>query len=154
MRLSFVSLLSVVVSTLGWTASDARAHCEIPCGIYGDEARLAMILEDIGTIEKAMTKIDELASDLSNINQLTRWVNNKETHANRIQETVTQYFMTQRIKVPAADDEKAVSAYHEKLALLHQMLVYAMKCKQTTDPVNATRLHELTHEFKKAYTGA
>ena len=150
MRLLFVSVLSVVL----WTTTDALAHCEIPCGIYGDDARFSMIYEDITTIEKSMAKIDELSGDLGNINQLARWVSSKETHATRIQETVSQYFLTQRIKVPDMSDAEAVSSYQHKLALLHQMLVSAMKCKQTTDPANAARLHELTDEFKQAYTGA
>jgi nickel superoxide dismutase len=36
-----------------------------------------------------------------NYNQLVRWIMNKETHADEIQRIVTQYFMTQRIKVDA-----------------------------------------------------
>ena len=69
----------------------ALAHCEIPCGIFGDEARFAAIQENITTIEKSMVKIEELSGDLKNINQLTRWVNNKEHHADDIRQIVTQY---------------------------------------------------------------
>ncbi len=148
MRSTFTSLLLVTM----WCATDVSAHCEIPCGIYGDDARFASIFEDIETIQKAMTQIEKLSDSLSDINQLTRWVNNKESHANHVQEVVTQYFMTQRVKLPDFSDEDAVTSYRDKVALLHQMLVYAMKCKQTTDPVDATRLHELTHQFMKAYT--
>ena len=86
----------------------ALAHCEIPCGIYGDEARFAAIQENITTIEKSMVKIEELSDDLKNINQLTRWVNNKEHHADDIRQIVTQYFMTQRIKLPDENDAGAV----------------------------------------------
>ncbi len=141
MRSLYVPLLMATM----WCTTDASAHCEIPCGIYGDDARFSSIFEDIETIHKSMTKINELSSTPGDANQLVRWVNNKETHANRIREVVTQYFMTQRIKIPDFSDEKAVASYHDKLALLHQMLVYAMKCKQTTDSANADRLHELTH---------
>ena len=134
-------------------ATGAYAHCEIPCGIYGDEARFAAIQENITTIEKSMVKIDELSGDLKNINQLTRWVNNKEHHADDIRHIVTQYFMTQRIKLPDESDAQAVAAYEKKLVLLHKMMVYAMKCKQTTDLANAEKLHDLTHEFKTVYSG-
>ena len=96
-------------------------------------------------MQKSIKKIDEFSSTPGNANQLVRWVNNKETHADHIREVVTQYFMTQRIKIPDLGDEEAVTSYRDKLALLHQMLVYAMKCKQTTDSANADRLHELTH---------
>jgi len=59
--------------------------------------------------------------------------------------------MTQRIKLPAEGDAAAVAAYRDRLALLHKMLVYAMKCKQTTDLENARHLHDAAHAFKKAY---
>ena len=127
------------------------AHCEIPCGIYGDELRFSMIEENIRTVEKSMKMIVELSGDSANANQVARWVNNKESHADHIREIVTQYFLTQRIKLPPPEIE-AQEAYRNKLALLHQMLVYAMKCKQTTDTANADRLRELSQEFKQAYS--
>ena len=43
------------------TAAPLLAHCEIPCGIYGDEARFVAIEEDLTTIEKAMKQITALA---------------------------------------------------------------------------------------------
>jgi hypothetical protein len=146
------TLAALAVAAALWQASPADAHCEIPCGIYGDDLRFSTILEDIQTIEKSMKKIAELSGDVGNINQLTRWVNNKEHHADRIREIVTQYFMTQRIKLPDESDAAAVAAYRDKLALLHKMLVYAMKCKQTTELAHAKTLHDVTHQFKAAYT--
>ena len=127
------------------------AHCEIPCGIYGDELRFSMIEENIATVEKSMKKIVELSGDDANANQVARWVNNKEKHADDIREIVTQYFLTQRIKLPSPESG-AQAAYKNKLALLHQMLVYAMKCKQTTDTANVDKLRELAQEFKQAYS--
>ena len=127
------------------TAGYAAAHCEIPCGIYDDQMRFAMIGEHITTIEKSMKQISELADQKSlNHNQLSRWVMNKENHANELQHIVTQYFMTQRIKPDA-------KRYNEKLALLHKMLVYAMKCKQTTDLSHVATLRTLLREFQEVY---
>lgn len=125
--------------------SNAAAHCEIPCGIYDDEMRITLVLEHITTIEKSMNIITEIEkSKQHNANQLIRWVTNKEIHANEIQEIVSQYFMTQRIKAGAKD-------YEKKLALLHQMLVVSMKCKQTTDISNITKLRTLVNEFQTLY---
>ena len=76
-----------------------------------------------------------------------RWISNKEQHATRIQETVTQYFMTQRIK----PDQKM---YTEKVTVLHQMLLAAMKCKQTTDLVHVATLRTLMKNFEKLYFGS
>lgn len=126
-------------------AASAAAHCEIPCGIYDDEARIGMLLEHVATIEKSMNQITTIEKNKDhNANQLVRWVMNKEKHATELQEIVTQYFMTQRIKF----DTKA---YEKKLALLHQMLVYAMKCKQSTDLAHTAKLTGLIQEFKQLY---
>lgn len=151
-RKSFKIFCSVILVAHVWTVA-LFAHCEVPCGIYNDKARIEMIKEHVTTIEKSMNKIIELskAGD-KNYNQLVRWVNNKEEHATKIQHIVTQYFMTQRIKLPA--DAAGEKAYSEKLALLHSMLVYAMKSKQTTDTKNCDKLRELVEKFDTAYFGA
>lgn len=139
-------LQGVIISFLMvLTAASAAAHCEIPCGIYDDEARIAMLHEHVATIEKSMQQIVAIEKgEHHNANQLIRWVMNKEQHANELQEIVTQYFMTQRIKFDAKD-------YDQKLALLHQMLVYAMKCKQTTDLAHTAKLTSVINEFSKLY---
>ena len=123
----------------------AFAHCEIPCGIYDDETRINIIKEHIVTIEKSMNQIIGLEKDEHhNSNQLVRWIMNKEHHADEIQEIVTQYFMTQRIKLDMKN-------YEKQLKLLHQMLIYSMKCKQTTDLTNVTKLKNLVNDFKALY---
>ena len=86
-----------------------------------------------------------------NANQLVRWVNNKEDHADQIREIVAQYFLAQRIKAPADDDPAARTAYTRKLALLHQMIVSAMKCKQTTDVAHVKKSRELLQAFQALY---
>jgi nickel superoxide dismutase len=63
-----------------------------------------------------------------------------------IQQTVSQYFMTQRIK---PDTEK----YAEKISVLHKMLLASMKCKQTTDPAHVNTLRSLLKEFEILYFG-
>lgn len=126
--------------------SNTGAHCEIPCGIYDDQLRAKLIGEHAGTIEKSMKQIMKLSKDSANFNQLVRWVSNKESHATKIQHIVSQYFMTQRIK---PDQEK----YTEKLTVLHQMLLAAMKCKQTTDVSHVNDLRMLLKKFEVLYFG-
>ncbi len=129
------------------TASFAAAHCEIPCGIYDDEMRIKMIAEHIVTIEKSMKEVIALQEKSPlDYNQITRWVMNKEHHANEIQKIVAQYFMTQRIAAGASD-------YMKKMSLLHKMLVTAMKCKQTTDLKYTSELNLLIKEFHNVYFG-
>jgi len=139
--------LGLAILSVFFAAGTAGAHCEIPCGIYDDGMRLEQIAEHIKTIEKSMNEIKELSNgNPLNYNQLVRWVSNKETHANEIQHIVTQYFMTQRIKPDA-------KKYAEKLKVLHHMLIYAMKSKQTTDPANTEKLKSLLKEFEILYHG-
>ena len=148
----FRILFLVVAGSMVWTAA-LFGHCEVPCGIYNDKLRVDLLKEHITTIEKSMNEIIELsrAGD-KNYNQLVRWIENKDQHANEIQHIVSQYFMTQRIKPPQNDSEK--EAYQNKLGLLHEMLIYAMKCKQTTDVGNCAKLNELVDKFSAAYFGA
>ena len=55
-------------------AQHAHAHCQIPCGIYDDHARVASMLEDVATIRKAVAQIAELSgkTDPQSQNQLVR----------------------------------------------------------------------------------
>jgi nickel superoxide dismutase len=131
--------------------SAASAHCEIPCGIYGDKMRIKMIEEDITTIEKSMKEISKLSKEKPvNYNQLVRWISNKDVHANKIQETVYQYFMAQRIK-PSAEKGKALEKYLKEITLLHRIIIYSMKAKQTIDLANCTKLRDLLKEFSSSY---
>lgn len=135
----------IVIATLLTMSFNANAHCEIPCGIYDDAARIKLLNEHITTIEKSMHMITELEQDKHhNSNQLIRWVMNKEDHANQLQEIVTQYFMTQRLKTDAKE-------YDKQLSLLHRMLLGAMKSKQTVDLAHTTKLKSLVSQFEKLY---
>jgi nickel superoxide dismutase len=145
-------LLGAMVAAISLLSPQpAFSHCEIPCGIYGDEMRFDMIEENIRTVEKSMKLITELSKEgEKNYNQIVRVIN-KEKHAKRIQRIVYQYFMTQRVKPVSAEKKDEYKKYLEKLELLHQMLVYAMKAKQTTDLGHVTTLRSLLTRFRTAY---
>ena len=146
------SIASVVAVMWLVGAGRADAHCQIPCGIYDDELRFTLLAEDITTIEKSMQQITALSAEGDkNYNQLVRWVTNKEEHADRFQRTIAEYFLTQRIKPVDAADEEEYSAYQRLVTLCHQMLVEAMKSKQTTDTAHPARLRELLSAFREAY---
>ncbi len=153
---NYLKLLSVsfFVLVIIMGSNSVFAHCQIPCGIYGDEMRFQMIEEDITTVEKSMQQIVELSGQSPiNYNQLVRWINNKDEHAQKIQDVVDAYFLTQRIKPVDPTDKQAYGEYSHKVVLLHQMLYYAMKAKQTTDLDNIAKLRSLLTEFHEAYFG-
>lgn len=128
------------------------AHCEIPCGIYEDTLRIELIKEHITTIEKSMKMIIELSKeDPLNYNQIVRWVNNKEDHAKKLQDIVNQYFLYQRISPVDPEQTELYEKYIHQLTLLHKLLVYSMKAKQTTDLSYVEKLNTTILEFEKAY---
>lgn len=153
MRKVLLSLVVLSISLLLFT-QPAFSHCEVPCGIYGDEMRFDMISEHIKTIEKSMKMIKKLSEEKNiNYNQLVRWVNNKEKHSQEIQSIVYQYFMTQRIRPVHEKNTEEHRRYIRQLTLLHEMLVYAMKSKQTTDIENIEKLKSLLSDFRNVYFG-
>lgn len=142
---SFLAALSVVAFV-----SFASAHCQVPCGIYGDQLRFEQMLEDEHTISKAQIQINEaFESEMTPqaANQLARWVATKEEHATKIQQTMLAYFLAQRIK--PSDD----ASYAKKLMAAHAIIVSAMKCKQSADPDTAKVLEKAIFDFYRAYEG-
>jgi nickel superoxide dismutase len=127
------------------------AHCQVPCGIYNDAARIIQIQEDFSTIQKAMIKIEELSQqkDATSMNQLTRWIMTKDDHASKIQKVVSDYFLTQRIKVKTEGSE--FDKYVNQTTILQQILVSAMKCKQTVNYSNVNHGVELVDKFVGYY---
>ena len=123
------------------------AHCQVPCGIYDDAARIIQIKEDFETIQKSISKINSLSdnSDPLTFNQINRWIITKENHASNIQKVVSEYFLTQRIKVD--DNEK----YVNQITTLHKVLVTAMKCKQTVSQDHVTNGIKLIDKFCEYY---
>ncbi len=135
------------------TSTAALAHCEVPCGIYDDEARFQMLSEHILTIEKAMGQIVTLsADDKPNYNQIVRWVATKEKHAEAFQEIVSQYFLIQKIKPVSGEDKAQAAHYLGLLEDAHNLLVLAMKAKQSTDMTVVGQLREQLAAFKAHYS--
>jgi nickel superoxide dismutase len=150
MKLRFAllgALLSLLlVSSLAWS------HCQVPCGIYDDAARIQSMREDATTIEKAMNSIVELAakSDALSANQLTRWIMTKEDHASKVITVVSEYFLTQKLK-PVAAGEDGYDVYLGKLADHHAVMRAAMICKQTVDPANVATLRAAIEKLAEDY---
>lgn len=142
----------IIIAVFAALTTNVFAHCQVPCGIYGDMTRVVLLKEHLTTIEKSMNQINELsASPQTNMNQLVRWVNNKETHADEFSEIVTYYFLAQRVKIAEESDSEAYAKYQKQAVLLHQMVVFAMKCKQTTDVKNVEKLRSLIDQFNDTY---
>ena len=129
------------------------AHCQVPCGIYDDAVRIIQIREHVTTIEKAMNQIDQLTNDESsaqNMNQLIRWINTKEEHATFIQSIIADYFLAQRIK-HKKNNEPGRQQYVDQTLLLQQIIVAAMKSKQSIDKSGPESVSILLNQFVELY---
>lgn len=132
--------------TLCLVGSYSFGHCQVPCGIYDDVSRVQQMLEDVSTINKAIDQIIELndKSDAQSAQQLVRWVNNKEIHADKIIATISNYFLTQRVK-PSAED------YLVRLSLHHRVILLSMKVKQNADAEVAKDLRQAVEALSNYY---
>ena len=146
----FLPALFIIASL--FISNKSIAHCEVPCGIYNDEIRIALLYEHFTTIEKSMIQINDFSGEADvNYNQLIRWTVTKEEHANKIQHEVTQYFITQRVKLSADTEGEEFNKYVKELTLLHELIVYAMKAKQTTDVAYIEKLRTSLAKFEEVY---
>jgi len=141
--ISTVAVFLIAACALTLVGHKAQAHCQVPCGIYDDPARLTGLREDATTIAKAIDNINKLAGahDANAFNQATRWVATKEDHASNIITTVAEYFLTQKVK-PIAPGADGYDAYLKSLADHHAVMVAAMKTKQASDPATVTALND------------
>ena len=151
MKIKNIIAFAIIIAV--FSLNNIHAHCQVPCGIYDDAVRIIQIREHVTTIEKAMNKIAQLTSDESsaqNMNQLVRWINTKEAHATFIQSIIADYFLAQRIK-PKKKDEAGRQQYVDQTLLLQQIIVAAMKSKQTVDKSNTRSVSTLLNQFGELY---
>ncbi len=143
-KVSFWTFLLGIV--FAGTPKSVEAHCQIPCGIYDDHSRVMTLLEDVATIRKSAKQIEALKgkADAQSINQIVRWVNNKELHAEKVISTIADYFLTQRVK-PSQKD------YAERLQKHHSVILAAMKAKQNADIKFAEALKVAIEAIKPYY---
>lgn len=141
-----IALLSMFCTASILLPQKLQAHCQMPCGIYDDHARMRSMLEDATTVKQAITLLSELASKEGpqSVNQTVRWISNKESHAQSIIVTISDYFLTQRVK-PSQDD------YAERLAKHHAVIIAAMKAKQKADGTHADALIKSIEALKVYY---
>ena len=124
----------------------AFAHCQIPCGIFDDQRAFAALEEHATTIERSLRGIAEASS----AHDIARWTMNKEEHAKKIQDEAQAYFLAQRVKIVESGAD-GYDDYVTSTVMLHQIIVAAMKAKQTTDPSAVETLRARIAAYKEHY---
>jgi nickel superoxide dismutase len=139
-----IPVIAILIQLFG--AQPAMAHCQIPCGIYDDSARVDAMLEDAATIAKATVMLAELQGkdDVQATNQQVRWVMNKEQTAQNVIDTIADYFLTQRVKAEQPD-------YVERLRKHHAVIVAAVQAKQSAAPAAAKALKKAIEALRVYY---
>ena len=143
---NLIKTFVTLVVTFALYSPSVYSHCQIPCGIYDDHARVKTMLEDAATTRKSVMLISELSgkSDAQSNNQIVRWVMNKEKHAQNVISTISDYFLTQRVKSKQKD-------YVERLKKHHAVIVAAMKVKQNADMKYVNALESSIKELLPYY---
>jgi nickel superoxide dismutase len=63
---SFIKVMLLIAITVFGSIlllqQPVHAHCQIPCGIYDDHARVQSMIEDTATVEKSVRMINALAA--------------------------------------------------------------------------------------------
>lgn len=113
-------------------------HCQVPCGIFDDPKLVAEVKEAVATITKAINEVNKYfagTQTAQTFNQMTRWVNTKEEHANKIIHLIGDYCLCQRVKTTGVFETE--KDYVDALKAHHQVMIWAMKSKQSTDAKTA-----------------
>jgi ubiquitin len=141
-------------STLHLVLRLRGGHCQVPCGIFDDPAMVAELKEAASTIRKAIVQATELhaaavSSDLLSMNQIVRWINVKEEHADKIIHKVGSYCLCQRVK---KEIFKTPEDYVEALKSHHAVMQAAMKTKQVMDVAACDALDHALADMANMYT--
>ena len=127
-----------------------RGHCQVPCGIFDDPARVDALKEDAATIRKAMVQLGEVGTGTTlALNQSVRWIMTKEEHAKGIITTVSEYMLAQRVKKELFENE---AENKEALMAHHVLMQAAIKTKQVTDTAACDALDAAIDNVGAMYT--
>ena len=123
----------------------AKAHCDIPCGIYDPiTAQIAAltVIRMIDLMHKLAEEHDE--HDVAFFNSMARYVAVKEEHAIKCK---------QEINVIWGDYMKPahVEKYPELHGLVHKIMQLGSKSKQTADRATAVELLEAVNKFAEIF---
>lgn len=143
-------------STLHQVMSLNGGHCQVPCGIFDDPKLVQEMKEACATVRKALEQMNELHAkkdDLQAFNQMTRWVMTKEDHCKKIITTISEYCLCQRVKPVGAPKSpfKNEKDFLDALVSHHNVMVAAMKAKQTCNLAAADALEHAVGDWAKMY---
>lgn len=123
----------------------ARAHCDIPCGIY-DPITAQIAAVTVVRMLDLMADLEGKGGDKGKdyVNTMSRYVTVKEEHAEKAKHEIRVIF-GDYIKAPH------VEQYPELPALTHKIMQLGSKVRQTTDRAAALELVEAINQFAEIF---
>ena len=120
----------------------AKAHCDVPCGIYDPiTAQIAAL-----TVVRMIDLMNDVGNpkDLASQNSFSRYVTVKEEHAEKAKHEV---------RVIWGDYIKPnhVEQYPELHGLTHKIMGLGSKCRQTVDRETAVEFVEAINQFAEIF---
>ncbi|MBT3268626.1 superoxide dismutase, Ni [Candidatus Poribacteria bacterium] len=137
------SLLAKMDAKIGF--DEAKAHCDVPCGIYDPSAAQISAL----TVVRMMDLMSDLLSGLSewdgeSANKIIRYVAQKEEHAEQVKHEI-RIIWGDYIKAPQ------VEAHPNIHQLTHDIMTTASKCRQGTSRDDGLALVDLVNQFAEIF---
>jgi len=121
----------------------AEAHCDIPCGIYDPAPALIAALSVIRLMD-IMQENAEKPAGLERDAAIARCVAMKELEAAKVKDEI-RVIWGDYFKAPQIEKHPNIHG------LVHEIMVTAGKCKQTTARENGEKLLELVNDFAKIF---
>jgi nickel superoxide dismutase len=124
---------------------EAKAHCDIPCGIY-DPAPAQIDALTVVRMMDLMIALDqgEDKGKLDYHNSLSRYITIKEEHAEKAKHEI-RVIWGDYIKDPQ------VEKHPELPGLVHKIMQLGSKCRQTTDREQGLKFVEAINQFAEIF---
>ncbi len=121
----------------------ARAHCDIPCGIY-DPISATIAASTVAKMVEKINAIDKTATDFTTRNNFVRFVQVKEEHAEKVKKEVLilwgDYFKPEHLaKHPGLHDA------------VWKTVKLASKNKQSVDAAAAAELQAAVKQISEVF---
>jgi nickel superoxide dismutase len=123
----------------------AKAHCDIPCGIY-DPITAQIAALTVVRMMDLMKNLEESAGekDVEFQNSMSRYVTVKEEHAEKAKHEV-RVIWGDYIK------EQHISEFPQLNELVHKIMQLGSKCRQTADRDNGLQFVDAINQFAEIF---
>jgi nickel superoxide dismutase len=136
-------LLTAIDQKFGFEA--AKAHCDIPCGIYDPIVAQISALTVVRMVDLLTAKEAEGGEKGAAFhNSVTRYIAVKEEHAEKVKAEI-RVIWGDFIKAPQLEQ------FPELHGLVHQIMLLGSKSRQTVDREAAVQLVEAVNQFAEIF---